>query len=474
MNKQFEELFQKANNIIINGVEPKELNITIKEPDLADLKRSPIISTVGYLLINLTGANGPLSLNNITNIITNNTGILRLHDFYNKSIHFIFNITSHNNDSLCNCDIGLEDLNISGLNTSNIITALEPYNQILLNSYIDLLDLKVNLTFSLKITLYNTSHSVEEESILYEIINVRTNLVNNTLKNLFQLPVNNKIAKEYTNNECLNLECIADLADSNGTGIAALSLNETFSYIRLLVVQHGGLEEDVVDTIEKLLDLFKMSYADKTSLLINAFLNTTIINFVNIQINKYLYSSSCPGLDDKEEGGINILITSLAVVLSLTFFTLLIFYPYILGKACRKKDNDTIKLLLKEEGNEKANEEANNHEIKNDKDNDMQSKYCIKNMSLGWIKEFCRTDPIGASLFLHPKIHLFWRLFIPLSIFGTIVLFIISQSCRCHLFFCFTCRKENQNDFLYFGFSSFFYGHVECRSISFIDIHSSF
>ena len=280
MNKQFEELFQKANNIIINGVEPKELNITIKESDLADLKRSPIISTVGYLLSNLTGANGPLSLKNITNIITNNTGILRLHDFYKKSIHFIFNITSHNNNSLCNFDIGLEDLNISGLNTSNILTALEPYNKILLNSYIDLLDLKVNLTFSLKITLYNTSHSIEEESILYEMINVRTNLVNNTLKNLFQLPVNNKMAKEYTNKECLNLECIADLVDSNGTGIAALSLNETFSYIRLLVVQQGGLEEDVFDTIEKLLDLFKMSYADKTSLLINAFLNTTIINFV--------------------------------------------------------------------------------------------------------------------------------------------------------------------------------------------------
>ena len=61
MNKQFEELFQKANNVIINGVEPKELNTTIKESDLADLKRSPIISTVGYLLSNLTGANGPLA-----------------------------------------------------------------------------------------------------------------------------------------------------------------------------------------------------------------------------------------------------------------------------------------------------------------------------------------------------------------------------------------------------------------------------
>lgn len=88
------------------------------------------------------------------------------------------------------------------------------------------------------------------------------------------MPINEKKAKDYTNKECLNLDCITDLADSNGTGVTALSLNETFTYIVLEVDEEGGLEEDVDDTIDKLVQLFISSFDDKISLLINALLNT--------------------------------------------------------------------------------------------------------------------------------------------------------------------------------------------------------
>ena len=144
MNEKLGELFEKANDIILNGVEPKTLNIVIKEQDRLDLKKSSIISAVGYLLNNLTGAEGPLSLNNLVNIITYDTGIIHLHEFYNKSIHFNFNLTNKDNSSLGNFEIGLEDLNISGLNTWKNFTALEPYNKLLLRSYTDLQDLNAS------------------------------------------------------------------------------------------------------------------------------------------------------------------------------------------------------------------------------------------------------------------------------------------------------------------------------------------
>ena len=427
MNKELGELFQKINDIILNGVVPKELNITIKEPDRADLKKSPIISAVGYLLSNLTGANGPLSLNNIANIITNDTGVFKLHEFYNKSILFDFNITGQNNVSLGNFEIGIEDLNISGLNTWKNFTALEPCDKLLLTTYTDLVNLTINLTFSLKITLDNTSQIVKNETILYELANLRTNLVNNTLKGLLQLPVNNKKAKEYSDKECLNLECMVDLADSNGTGVTALSLNETFTYIRLDVVQQGGLEEDVDETIDNLIALFITSFDDKISLLINALLNTTVINLANSELNKYLYSTSCPGIPDVKESELNVSMTTLAALSALTLFTLLILFPYLFGKACGK-GNDTIKVNLLEEDEETNNRISNLSEIKNVKNYDMESKYCINSISSKWLKEFGRTDPVGASLFLHPHIPLFWRIFIPLTIFGTIALFISSNS----------------------------------------------
>ena len=427
MNKELGELFQKINDIILNGVVPKELNITIKEPDRADLKKSPIISAVGYLLSNLTGANGPLSLNNIANIITNDTGIFKLHEFYNKSILFDFNITGQNNVSLGNFEIGIEDLNISGLNTWKNFTALEPCDKLLLTTYTDLVNLTINLTFSLKITLDNTSQIVKNETILYELANLRTNLVNNTLKGLLQLPVNNKKAKEYSDKECLNLECMVDLADSNGTGVTALSLNETFTYIRLDVVQQGGLEEDVDETIDNLVELFITSFDDKISLLINALLNTTVINLANSELNKYLYSTSCPGIPDVQESELSASITTLAALSALTLFTLLILFPYLFGKACGK-GNDTIKVNLLAEDEETNNRITNVSEIKDVKNYDMESKYCINSISCKWLKEFGRTDPAGASLFLHPQIPLFWRIFIPLTIFGTIALFISSNS----------------------------------------------
>ena len=104
----------------------------------------------------------------------------------------------------------------------------------------------------------------------------------------------------------------------------------------------------------------------------------------------------------------------------------IIFFPYILGKAC-KKDNDTIKVNLLDKP-DINNRITNASEIKNVKNYDMNSKYCMPSISISCLKEFGRTDPTGASLFLHPRIPIFWRIFIPLAITGTFALFISSNS----------------------------------------------
>ena len=428
INTKLGGLFQKVNNIILNGVEPKKLNISINETDLSNLKQSPIISSVDFLLNNLTGVNGPLNLNHLVNLFTFYTGRINLRDFYNKSIHFEFNLTSQDNSSLGQFDVGIEDLNISGLNTWQNFTALEPYDELLLNSYTNLQNLTINVTFTMKIKLDNTSKLVKEESILFEKANFRTNLHDNKLKALLQLPINKTKFNEYSSKECLNLVCISDLPDSNGTGITALSLNEIFSYILLEVDRsYGGLEEDVDDTIDKLISLFIGSFEDKIGLLINAVLNTTVIDLANEQINNYLYASSCPGIPDVYESEINVVMTSLGGFMAIGIFILLILHPYILGKACGKNNNSmkTDSLLDDEKVKEK---ESNNIEIKNVNNDDMEAKYCLPNISIKWIKEFGRTDPEGASLFLDPRIPVFWRILIPFSILVGIALFISSNS----------------------------------------------
>ena len=419
LNIKLTEMFGYVNDIIINGVDPKELNILIDKSDLADVKNSPILGSVAYLLSNLTGVNGPLNLNTIVNIFTKDTGTVILKSIYDKEIKFDFNLTDKNNNPIGNFEISLDDLNISGLNTWRDFNALKPYDTLQLSTYTNLDNLTINISFSLRVKLENTSKLVKEEATLFEKAMLRTNLQNNKLNAFLQFPFNNKRSKEYTNQECLNIDCVLDLLDSNGTGITALSLNETFTYILLEVKEGGELEEDIDDAVDKLTQLFIASFNNQIGLLINALLNSTVINLANNKLNEFLYSKSCPGVQDPEYNEINYSMTSIMGFSALGIFSIFIFFPYILGKACKKEKKEIQINLLPEE---------NIAELKGVKNAPIEAHYCINNIQVQWIKEFGRTDPYGASLFLDPRVPLFFRIFIPLAILLTIALFASSNT----------------------------------------------
>ena len=422
MNEKLEEAFEIVNHIILNGVQPDKLNITINKTDIADIRKSSIIGSVAYLLSNLTGADGPLSLNNIINIFTNDTGIIHLKKIYDKEIMFDFNITDKDNNSLGNFEIYLDDLNVSGLNTWRDFNALEPYDPLQLLTYTNLDTLTINITFSLRIKLDNTSKLVENKTILYEKAQLRTNLVNNKLIGYLQFPFNDRKSLEYTNEECLNATCIIDLMDSNGTGINALSLNETFTYITLEVKEGGDLEEGLDDTISKLTELFIKGFDNEIGRLINALLNTTIINFANKKVNEYLSSVNCPGIKDPDYSEVDVVKTSAAVGACVGIFLMFIFSPYILCKAFKKKKEER----MVEEND--INREATISSDINKDEKEPEPRYCIDSISIKWMKEFGRIDPEGASLFLDPRIPLFFRIFLPLAILLTIALFVSSNS----------------------------------------------
>ena len=422
MNEKLVEAFEIVNHIILNGVQPDKLNITINKTDIADIRKSSIIGSVAYLLSNLTGADGPLSLNNIINIFTNDTGIIHLKKIYDKEIMFDFNITDKDNNSLGNFEIYLDDLNVSGLNTWRDFNALEPYDPLQLLTYTNLDTLTINITFSLRIKLDNTSKLVQNKTILYEKAQLRTNLVNNKLIGYLQFPFNDRKSLEYTNEECLNATCIIDLMDSNGTGINALSLNETFTYITLEVKEGGDLEEGLDDTISKLTELFIKGFDNEIGRLINALLNTTIINFANKKVNEYLSSVNCPGIKDPDYSEVDVVKTSAAVGACVGIFLMFIFSPYILCKAFKKKKEER----MVEEND--INREATISSDINKDEKEPEPRYCIDSISIKWMKEFGRIDPEGASLFLDPRIPLFFRIFLPLAILLTIALFVSSNS----------------------------------------------
>ena len=425
MNEKLTDAFQMLNEIIVKKVEPEKLNITFAESDLADVRNSRILGSASYLLSNLTGAKGPLSLNMIVNLLTNDTGLVSLKQLYKEQIHFELNLTDQKNISIGNFEFSLDDLNVSGLNTWKEFNALEPYDALQLKSNINLGNLTLNVSFALRIKLENNSKLVKEETILYEKAQIRINLQNNKLNAFLQFPFNNKRVKEYTDQECVNLDCVVDLADSNGTGITAMSLKETFNYILLEVKEGGELEEDLFDTIEKISDLFFSSFNDQIGILINNLINTTVINLVNNKLNEFLSSKNCPGVQNPEYNEIDYSITSMVSIGALVLFFLTLFFPYLLGKSCKKNKSIENQINLIEEEN---NNRIAVSELKSGKEPLIKPKYCIDSIKINWIKEFGRIDPSGASLFLNPRVPLFFRIFIPFAILFTIALFASSNS----------------------------------------------
>ena len=215
LNEKLTEMLEFISDIISNEIYPKELNILTDKSDLANVKNSPILGSVAYLLSNLTGANGPLSLNTLVNLFTQDTGTVNLKTFYDKEITFEFGLTDKSNKTLANFEFTLDDLNISGLNTWREVNALQPYDILQLVNNMILDNLNIDASFALRVKLYNNSQLVKEETTLYEKALLRANLQNNKLNGLLQFPFNNKRSKEYTNQECLNIDCVIDLVDSN-------------------------------------------------------------------------------------------------------------------------------------------------------------------------------------------------------------------------------------------------------------------
>ena len=91
MNEKLGEVFHNLNDIILNKVEPEELNILIDESKRSNLMNSSIIGSISYILNSLIGVNGSLNFNDLVNIFTYNSGIFNLKSIYEKDLEFQLN-----------------------------------------------------------------------------------------------------------------------------------------------------------------------------------------------------------------------------------------------------------------------------------------------------------------------------------------------------------------------------------------------
>ena len=275
------------------------------------------------------------------------------------------------------------------------------------------------LNYMKKQVLEKEGGIVTSDAELYEEAELVTRLVNNKLWAQLQTPIEEGRAPSYSSKQCLNLGCILDLFDKNGTGINSLSLVESFQYIN---IQHGegDLEEDVDLLLDQISTLFVGAYNDKIPIFINAIINSTIIDLINGLINTNLYQQTCPPLKDVQENGVNYKITSIGLITGLIIFFIIIFNPYIKDRKKLQKQHES------QLNSVRLSETSEDNSIRlSEPLNIIGAKYIS---CFSCLKEFGRTDPDGASLFLNPNISIFWRIFIPFAILINITMFISSNS----------------------------------------------
>ena len=116
---------------------------------------------------------------------------------------------------------------------------------------------------------------------------------------------------------------------------------------------------------------------------------------MNHKLNEFLSSKNCPGVQNPEYNEVDYSITSMVSISALVLFFLILFFPYLLGKSCKKNKNIENQISLIEEENN--NRIATVSEYKLGKEPLIEPKYCIDSIKINWIKEFGRIDPSGAS-----------------------------------------------------------------------------
>ena len=408
---EFKKLFTKINDMIIFGAEPIPLISIVKKP--VDLRNSSFIDTLRFLFDNLIGIDGPLNLNHLFSIFTNGRGDVIINNFINNSIKFNYIVSDSKNNTIGKIQFGLNDLNISGLNTWTGFQAFIPNekNPIRLDSFTNLSHLVINITLSINATLDKNTEIFYNDAILNEEIFLHLNLTNNTLMTQLQLPTYSGKIDDYSHIDCLTMSCLLDLIDSNGTGFIFLNANETFNNI-IFNFGKGELEEEIDNLISQIIKLFLDNYKNNFQEFFNALFNSTLTNLLNNYIHDYLFSAICSKEKDIMTEDVNIPLTTGAIIIAFLLFFLIIFFPYIIGNGC-KKQIQQVQLPFK-------NEIEN---ISNISRSSNINYVCYYNCN-DWFKEFGRFDSEGSSLFLNSNINIFWRIIIPLVILFNIAFFI--------------------------------------------------
>lgn len=412
-------LFQSVNTMMmpyINGSAIEERNKKIphvNEKIMYDLRKSPLIAAVKYLLNTLIGVDGPLNLNILFDkLSTGKPGFISLTQFFEKDfmksllgdkvkmpILIPIALDSISNGTYIN--LTLNEASLSGLNTWGDFSFFEFENGYLSNTHTSLKNLSINLDFRVDVVvkgeLINTSN---EEVYLTEGGEIVIDLERNNLELKLQLASPKGAGLNYTDKMSLNLDCLLGLLSSDGTYISHLNLTTFVNTLALKMsedIETGSVDEGINLLINNFATLFVDNFKDIIPVFLNAIVDTNIIDLLNNLLLGALNNSNCSYIEDDPF----VQISSTGTAVPFTFaviFALLLAIPIFLFGVIKAK-SDKLSAEEDEDDNEDNKESTG----------------------------FFRTDE-KASLLMTKQLPIPVRILVPFLVFCNIALFISSNT----------------------------------------------
>ncbi|ELP95062.1 hypothetical protein EIN_253260 [Entamoeba invadens IP1] len=412
---------------------------------MTNLTESSLFDMISWASTYLFGGNSSLGLNNLIDRFTKNTGSFVVgfgeQDTFADLSDTILNVLQFNNITIPDIngtlDFGLKFLNISGLNTWNKMEFFEPLRytksetnvsicesqpycdqQLKISSGLQMLSINVSFTMNASADgeMINTSgKKLHEEGNLYVLV------TDNYLEGRIQVAIPNGKFEEYSNNQCTNITCLLALFQ-NGTGIPLLRVNTSLDILKMTAAS-SSIEDGVQHIINSVADVFINRYKPVIPAFLNGLVNGLGGDAVNSLLEGYI-GKSCdqdPDMAVKEYNTAVVATTiSVAFVLSLLICCIAILFLVVKWRMAKQVDSE-----------EKSTETADQEKVSECEENEKTKKPFLERLKafpLWFCKQWTRTDPEGASLFLDSRVNIVIRVVIPFVILLGIALFLTSNT----------------------------------------------
>ncbi|KAH3762011.1 Paraquat-inducible protein A [Pelomyxa schiedti] len=382
---------------------PDPLMVPEPLPTANNLTENAFINAVDWFLNVEVGANGPLGLNPIMNVLTNYTGVLNI-------------------DMDSDGDIfQMQSLTLGGLNTfTNTTTLFVPIDNVTLDTQLILESVDVDLSFLLTVNLTSLidSSSLLPSANLCENAIFAFSLAEPDLTALMQFAwYIAYLATNWTDPMCLDFDCILSSIGANDTAFTSAYTDMSTSFSFIMSFNDSGtqtLEHDVSEAITMVGGAFLEMFPVYVPSTVTAILYALLLPFLNSKMSEYFENQTCPYTadvtDPQEE--IDVLTTSLAFSLAVVFAVGI----FLAAEAIHWRKNRKAK-----EAN--ANETTALVSDTTPVDNSEGGSGTPKKP-----QEVPKSNYTGSSLILHPHLHWIIRFGMFLAVCANFAIFICSGS----------------------------------------------